>query len=99
MTPPRPLFNGIGNRASELTMASISPPTGTLIKEHVEGMLGLPHTVTGRWGPAPLTANPRSESGPPEKKRSLSGTKLLANGAASPMRKLLAQVSHGRMGR
>src|SRR5690348_13622329 len=91
--------SGIGNRASEFTIASILPPTGTLMIEHVEGSAGSLHTVTGRCGPAPLNGKTRSESAPPEKYSSLRGTKLPENGVTRPNRNLLAQVSQGRIGK
>ena len=73
-------------------MNSILPPTGTLIRVQVAGLEGLLQTGTGRCGPAPLIGNPRSESAPPVKNRSLSGTSLPENGVANPKRMLVAHT-------
>ena len=88
----------MGNRNSEFTMNSASPPTGTLIKLQVDESPGLLHTFTGRCGPAPLIGKPSSESAPPVKKRSLNGTALPEKGTATPKRRLFAHVSQGLTG-
>ena len=86
-----PFLNGSGMRASALRISISLPPAGTWMNVHavLEPLL---HTCTWRCGPAPSSGKPRSELPPPVKNASLNGTKLLANGCASPMRMLPAHT-------
>ena len=75
-----------------LTAATGFPPTGTVMLTHPDCPCSTLQNGTRRCGPASSIGNPRREVPPPEKNNWLVGTKLPANGDASPTRTLFANT-------